>query len=48
VRTEAPAPDPMPSAARPRAPRPTTQQEPPGGWRTPGEIIRRAPFPINP
>ena len=34
--------------ARPRAPAPSTQREPPGGWRTPGEVIRNAPFPINP
>jgi hypothetical protein len=33
---------------RPRAPVPSTQREPPGGWRTPGEVIRNAPFPINP
>ena len=26
----------------------TTQREPPGGWKTPGEVIRNAPFPINP
>jgi hypothetical protein len=48
VRTEAPAPEPMPSQARPRAPEPSTQREPRGGWRTPGEVIRNAPFPINP
>ena len=34
--------------ARPQAPAPSTQREPPGGWRTPGEVIRNAPFPINP
>ncbi len=33
--------------ARPRAPAPSTQREPPGGWKTPGEVIRNAPFPIN-
>ncbi len=48
VRTEAPQPEPVPSQTRPRAPQPSTQREPPGGWRTPGEVIRRAPFPINP
>lgn len=43
------APEPVPAAAgRPQAPRPSTQREPPGGWRTPGQIIRHAPFPINP
>jgi hypothetical protein len=48
VRTEAPAPEPMPAQARPRAPQPSTQREPRGGWRSPGEVIRNAPFPINP
>jgi len=48
VRTEQPAPEPMPAQARPRAPQPSTQREPPGGWRSPGEVIRNAPFPINP
>lgn len=44
-----PIPEPIPSrAGRPQAPRPSTQREPPGGWRTPGQIIRNAPFPINP
>lgn len=33
---------------RPEAPIPARQQEPPGGWRTPSEVIRNAPFPINP
>lgn len=48
VRTEEPAPEPVPAQTRPRAPQPSTQREPPGGWRTPGQIIRNAPFPINP
>jgi len=48
VRTEEPAPEPVQSQARPRAPMPSTQREPPGGWRSPGSIIRNAPFPINP
>ena len=44
-----PAPEPVPSQQRPqRAPLPSTQREPVGGWRTPGEIIRNAPFPIKP
>lgn len=43
-----PAPEPTPSQARPRAPLPSTQREPPGGWRSPGSVIRNAPFPINP
>ena len=43
------APEPIPAAAgRPEAPRPSTQREPRGGWKTPGQIIRGAPFPINP
>ncbi len=42
-------PEPVPmSAGRPEAPRPSTQREPRGGWSTPGQIIRNAPFPINP
>lgn len=36
------------SQGRPEAPRPSTQREPRGGWKTPGQIIRNAPFPINP
>jgi hypothetical protein len=48
VRTEQPAPEPVQSQARPRAPLPSTQREPPGGWRSPGSVIRNAPFPINP
>jgi len=48
VRTQAPAPEPMPAQDRPRAPQPSTQREPRGGWRSPGEVIRNAPFPINP
>ena len=48
VRTEAPAPEPVPAQSRPSAPQPSTQREPPGGWRSPGEVIRNAPFPINP
>jgi hypothetical protein len=48
VYAEEPAPEPTPAQARPRAPQPSTQREPPGGWRTPGEVIRNAPFPINP
>ena len=44
-----PVPEPFPDrAGRPEAPRPSTQREPKGGWRTPGQVIRNAPFPINP
>ena len=44
-----PAPEPVQSQQRPRqAPMPSTQREPAGGWKTPGQIIRNAPFPINP
>jgi hypothetical protein len=48
VRSEEPAPEPLPAPVRTRAPQPSTQREPPGGWRSPGEVIRNAPFPINP
>lgn len=34
-------------AGRP-TPIPTRQKAPPGGWKTPSEVIRNAPFPINP
>ena len=44
-----PAPEPVPaSVGRPAAPLPSTQPEPRGGWKTPGQVIRNAPFPINP
>jgi hypothetical protein len=43
-----PMPDPFPTPGRPQAPRPSTQPEPRGGWKTPGQVIRNAPFPINP
>lgn len=43
-----PAPEPVPTQRRPQAPLPSTQREPPGGWKTPGQVIRNAPFPINP
>jgi len=43
-----PAPQPVPTQSRPQAPKPSTQREPPGGWKTPGQVIRNAPFPINP
>ena len=36
------------SRQRTPMPSPSTQREPPGGWRTPGQVIRNAPFPINP
>jgi len=42
-----PEPQPVPQT-RPQAPVPSRQPEPRGGWRTPGEVIRNAPFPINP
>lgn len=42
-----PEPTPAPQS-RPQAPVPSRQPEPRGGWRTPGEVIRNAPFPINP
>lgn len=44
-----PAPEPIYTQQRPQqAPLPSTQREPRGGWKTPGQIIRGAPFPINP
>ncbi|MEP6731030.1 MAG: hypothetical protein ABJE10_10355 [bacterium] len=44
-----PVVEPVPDrAGRPEAPRPSTQREPRGGWKTPGQVIRGAPFPINP
>jgi outer membrane biosynthesis protein TonB len=46
-RSVEPAPEPVPQS-RPQAPVPSRQPEPRGGWRTPGEVIRNAPFPINP
>lgn len=42
-----PTPEPVPQT-RPQAPVPSRQPEPRGGWKTPGEVIRNAPFPINP
>jgi len=33
---------------RPQPSVPSRQPEPAGGWRSPGEVIRNAPFPINP
>jgi hypothetical protein len=43
-----PLPEPVQSRGRPSAPMPSTQREPPGGWRSPSEVIRNAPFPIKP
>ena len=40
-------PEPLPQS-RPQAPVPSRQPEPRGGWRTPGEVIRNAPFPNIP
>lgn len=49
VRQAEPAPEPTRAPqGRPEAPLPSTQREPRGGWKTPGQIIRNAPFPINP
>jgi len=48
VPSATPTPEPVPSQRRPQAPQPSTQKEPPGGWKTPGQVIRNAPFPINP
>ena len=44
-----PAPEPTRAPmGRPEEPRPSRQHEPRGGWSTPGQVIRNAPFPINP
>lgn len=49
----APAPEPVKAveaavgAGRPSA-TPAPRQAPRGGWKTPSEVIRNAPFPINP
>jgi hypothetical protein len=40
--------EPVPQSRPQAPPAPSRQPEPPGGWRTPGEVIRNAPFPINP
>ena len=38
-----------PAAGRPAPlPIPSTQRAPRGGWKTTGDVIRNAPFPINP
>lgn len=42
-----PAPEPVPSQQRPQQ-APVQQREPRGGWKSEGEVFRRAPFPINP
>ena len=41
------APAPAVGGGRPTAV-PSQRKAPPGGWKTPGEVIRNAPFPINP
>ena len=47
-----PTPDPTPAAAGPTRPQPSTRPamnpQPPGGYKSMGELIRKAPFPINP
>ena len=41
--------DRAPAAQRPAPiPVPSTQRAPRGGWKTTGDVIRNAPFPINP
>jgi hypothetical protein len=41
--------DRAPAAQRPAPiPIPSTQRAPKGGWKTTGDVIRNAPFPINP
>jgi len=41
-------PEPTPAPQGRPQPFPARQPEPRGGWKTPGEVIRNAPFPINP
>ena len=45
--TEVKVPQPVVGAGRPAA-APSPRRAPAGGWKTPGEVIRNAPFPINP
>ena len=50
---EAPAPEPVratpaPVGAGRPTPVPSQRKAPPGGWKSPSEVIRNAPFPINP
>lgn len=44
---EVKTPQPVVGAGRP-APVPAQRREPAGGWKTPSEVIRNAPFPIQP
>lgn len=54
VQIEQPAPAPTAKPTVESAPRGVaipqgeTRRAPPGGWKTPSEVIRNAPFPINP
>jgi hypothetical protein len=54
VQIEQPAPTPTVKPSVESAPRGVaipqgeTRRPPPGGWKTPSEVIRNAPFPINP
>lgn len=43
-----PLPEPIWAKGPSRAPAPSTQREPAGGWRSTSEVIRNAPFPIKP
>jgi len=42
------APEPVITGPLRREPVPAPTPEPPGGWRSTGEVIRNAPFPVNP
>lgn len=44
---EVKAPQPAVGGGRP-SPVPSQRRAPAGGWKTPSEVIRNAPFPINP
>jgi hypothetical protein len=45
---ESPAATTAPATQRPVSTRPAVNPPPPGGYKTMGELIRKAPFPINP
>jgi hypothetical protein len=45
---ESPAATTAPATERPVSTRPAMNPPPPGGYKTMGELIRKAPFPINP
>jgi hypothetical protein len=48
VKVAGPTPAESPVGSGRPTPVPTTRSAPRGGWKTPSDIIRNAPFPINP